>query len=202
MPNWCSVNLRFKHKTEADAEKFASLVNEWAKPVANSDFGDKWLVNYAVNSGIAKYEEKGCVALDGSEIFARGSAYLNDTQGNEVHIYEESAWEPALKIWRLILEKHFPECEIEYWAEECGCGLYATNDPWLVGTYEIDVWDEPEWFKDAEPQHELSFEEMRDFVNKFCKSNLSSEKDLLAKAGKTHGICVNKWEEMSVGEFN
>lgn len=205
MPNWCSTNLTFKHKTEAEAKRFYDLVMSWRKNAMDNGFGDEWLGNFCLNSGVGFWDGD-MRDKDGENLFCRGSLFDWELDGTYVYIGEESAWSPAMRMWRLICEKHNFDCEIEFFAEECGCCLYATNDPNLEGTYEIDVFrDPPEWFKDADTEHEASLESAVEFLQKALRTDetdLDKLREMEKKSDDCDWFSVHEWEHSEPDEWN
>lgn len=206
MPNWCYTRITFKHNTEQEAKRFMDLVLSWKKDAAVNGFGEGWLGNIAINSGVGDFHGGNITDKNGNDLFCRGSLNFEELNGNYVEISEDSAWEPAMRLWRLVCEKHNFDCEIEFWAEEPGCVLYATNDPDLEGTYEIDVFDDPpEWFGDAECVHEASLETVIEFLQDALKTD-ETDYDKLREMEKQSEDCdwfsINEWGHSDIEEWN
>lgn len=198
MPNWCSSNVRITFKERKDAERFERLFGEWTKDAMKNGFGEGWLGNIALNSGVGFWKDVDCVDAEGNRLFVRGSAWINGTDDRSVDVGEDSAWSPAFRVWKLVLDKHFAGAveDMTYWAEEPGCGLYATNDPDLAGRYEIDVFDDPpEHFPDAESTHEAGVDEFADFVRKACETDETDLDKLKELADGADWFSANEWTE-------
>lgn len=207
MANWCTTCLRIKHKSEEDCDKFLKDLRKWRK----GDFVDTdegWLGFVCVNSGIATYEKDGVFLKNGESIFCRGTVDEGERMGDTAVLMMESAWSPAMRMWLLILEKHYPEARITYWAEETGCGLYATNDSYLAGTFEIDVFDTPpEYVKELECEtiHEASREYAIKFLQDALQTKESDLNKLLEIKRADEGVdwfCINEWEELAPEEWS
>lgn len=56
MPNWCDSRLTFKHVSESEAKRFHDLVKSWTVNAMENGFGDEWLGNICLNSGIGDWE--------------------------------------------------------------------------------------------------------------------------------------------------
>ena len=138
MPNWCSTNYTFNFTSAAKA--FCDLVDSWCHDVAENGFGKCWLGNIVVNSGISE------IVAGSEESFliephyeCRGRIVFMDWADESVNIYTETAWGPMHDMWKAIVEKYVPDANVIYSADECGCGLYQTNDPCLEGKYVVDI---------------------------------------------------------------
>lgn len=206
MPNWCDSRLAFKHVSESEAKRFHDLVKSWTINTMPNGFGDEWLGNICVNSGVGEWaKDKGMFDKEGHELFCRGSIFGNEIYDSYVEISQETAWAPAMRMWRLICEKHNFDCWIEFWAEEGGCELYATNDPDLEGSYEIDVFDDPpEWFGDAECVHEASLETVIEFLQKALKTdepNLLKLRAMKEQSDDCDWFAIHEWEHSDVSDW-
>ena len=166
MPNWCSTIITFHGK---NAKKLETLVDEWTKeklPGVSDYFGENWLGNCLVNSGIMSFEE----ACYGN-IRCRGTIdYLSYTDDEELTMETSTAWGPAITMWKIINDTLNLDLSIVYTAEEPGCELYWTNDPVVKDTwmYEIINGDENNYEVDEETVKELfeNFVKEHDCENK------------------------------------
>lgn len=137
MPNWCTTDIIFSSDNHEQLKEFYDKI----VLIYNSDatapngFGKGWLGDY-VNALLSPLTHE-------SDINCRGWInYIDDSlSGGYFSISEESAWMPALNIWRLIIEKHYPAVEISYLATEPGCGLYYYCDDYgyFNDRYELDI---------------------------------------------------------------
>ena len=145
MPNWCSTNYTFNFTSAEKAKAFYDLVDSWCHDVAENGFGECWLGNIVVNSGISEIvagSEKSFLIEPYYE--CRGSIVFMDYGSNRVNIQTETAWSPMHDMWKAIVEKYAPDAEVIYSADECGCELYLTNDPCLEGKYIVDIMEDPD----------------------------------------------------------
>lgn len=122
---------------------------------------------------------------------------------DQMYVQVESSWSPALKLIRDIAQKFVPDCDVIYSSEECGNGIYYTNDPVYLGKYYIDVWNEDvlpikiESLFDAEPSS------VADYLQKLLKTDVSDIDTLLTMLYKSDfddGISINAWCEKSIDE--
>lgn len=137
MPNWCTTEIIFSSDNEEQLKEFydeiISIYNSDA--TSPNGFGHGWLGDY-VNTLLSPLTHE-------SDIHCRGWIdYIDDsTLGGYFSIIEESSWTPALKIWRLIIDKYYPNINISYLATEPGCDLYCYCDDYgyFNYRYELDV---------------------------------------------------------------
>lgn len=139
MPNWCSTNITINCKDSEDAKDFFDKVTEWtSKNFCDNGFGHDWLGNVLGNAGLATMKD----GIFESKYRCRGSVVYLDVCNEQVIIDTETAWTPMLQMWKAICDKYLDWYELIYTAEECGMGLYFTNDPCVNGTYIVDLFDE------------------------------------------------------------
>lgn len=131
MPNWCNTQIEIKNENIGELQTFADKLEDWTScNYIDNGFGLNWLGNVVGNAGI--YEDVNCRGV--VEYF-----YITD---DSLIIDTETAWQPMLKMWELLLAKYLPEAILYFEAEECGFGLYATNKEDLEGQYLIGWVDE------------------------------------------------------------
>ena len=153
MPNWCWTRITINHESEKEIEKLNKLIDEWtSKDYMDNGFGHEWLGNIVLGSGVGTVDTNA-----ETDLWCRGSITYREVNGNQLLIDTETAWSPILKMWVKLLEKYLPDAELIYTAEECGCGLYSTNDPSMKDCYYIDCWDIP----DIESDYEASEDTVR-----------------------------------------
>jgi hypothetical protein len=167
-----------------------------------TDFGNTWLGNYLVRAG-----------LDWHDYRCRGSVcYIEELhEGNGAFsVQTETAWEPMVNMWAAIVNKIAPGIEIIYSAEECGNGIYWTNDPACVNRYIVDIYDED--CLDEKIVKALGWDEYDDVSEKDLREGLLevfpddvnlSTKELIEKlTGLTDddGISILQWEFVPIDE--
>lgn len=141
MANWCSTYVTLNCKTKEDAKYVYDKINDWVSySHVPNHFDEVWLGNVLINSGLYTKED-----IDNNpHPRCRGSIVYLDLNDEQVIVDTETAWFPMLQIWQEVCDKCLKDKEIEiiYNAEECGCGIYYSNDPAVVGTYQFDGnWD-------------------------------------------------------------
>ena len=201
MPNWCYTEISIYHNDKEKLNAFYKKVDEWRqKPFKKNDFDLYtlgWLGNIVGNSGLAEWKMR----ENGREDFVpnincRGSIQTFELQGDYICINTETAWGPMLEMWRLLCEKYLPDAEIYFTAEESGNGLYETNDPDVIGTYYIDIWDPPEEFEEETSEYEADEDYVISFLQRVLKTNETNIDVLLGMADdiEDRWFSINKWE--------
>lgn len=204
MPNWCYTNINICHNDKDKLKDFFDKVEEWRqKPYKKNDFDTYslgWLGNIVGNSGLAEWKDNDFVP----SIRCRGSLQTFELKENSINIDTETAWGPMLKMWQLLCEKYLPGADIYYTAEECGNGLYQTNDPDVIGKYHIDVYDTPpDGFEDIDSEYEASLEYTVDVLQRILKTDESDIDKLIDKlemSDDQEWISVHKWETVEINE--
>lgn len=135
MPNWCYTQIKIKDK---NVETFYKKIEEWTSHnYCENGFGNTWLGNIVGNSGIDNMDS------GDFSVSCRGSITDMFMENEDtLAICTETAWSPALRMWRILLNKYLPDATLTFIAEESSMGLYITNDPSYVGNYIIDTYDE------------------------------------------------------------
>lgn len=137
MPNWCSTALTITADSAKDAETIENLINFWQKPCGvENGFGDSWLGNVLVNSGLQKKE-----AFESEDVIpCRGMIHCVSRAGEQVYVDMDTAWKPMLEMWVLIRNKWFPQTEeLLYEANEPGNEIHLTNNPDLAGKWVVQA---------------------------------------------------------------
>ena len=126
MPNWCNTSMTIEGP-KAEIESIHRKIEEWtSRNYVENDFGKNWLGNIVVGAGFS-YKLLACRGL---------ISFMDEeitTRQDEPGIYYfqvqyESAWTDINGTWETILERHAPNCEIYYVAEELGNEYFVTND--------------------------------------------------------------------------
>lgn len=137
MPNWCYTKITINHEDERKLKELENKIDEFTShDYMENGFGLKWLGNIVGNSGIGTVDEN-----PETDLRCRGSITYIENYGDQLVIDTETAWTPMLEMWVKLLEKYLPDAELIYSAEECGCGIWSTNDPCMKGCYVIDALD-------------------------------------------------------------
>lgn len=139
MPNWCWSQVHIS----TDEEKLNKLYEEMKKALSSNplgaDFGNEWLGNLLVYTGMDKDE------VIYGHIGCRGSItdFGIDDNG-ELMMNLETAWNPQFGAIKKFIEYVLgedAEYDFRYTSEESGCELYCSNDDEVVDTYYIDAWN-------------------------------------------------------------
>ncbi len=130
-----------------------------------------------MNSGIDSIPDG---KSDFEKLYCRGYV-VDDTfyeNVNEITIETETAWEPMLEMWQVLLDKYLPDAEFIYTAAQQGDGIYETNDPDYQGKYVVDVCDESgcQYFDDYD---DVSKDELIKFLNEKLDTNLDDVDELI-----------------------
>ena len=84
-------------------------------------------------------------------------------KGREVIIESDSAWSPAVGIFREIGYKLNCVENVYYTSEELGCDVCVSNDPEMIGKYVIDL--------DCNIEYGVELQTAKEWVVEFCKEN-------------------------------
>lgn len=212
MPNWCSNNITICHNDNEKLKALYENIKKWSKKTYHDNgfdypkCGSYWLGNIVGNAGLSEWNNERNDFVP--NIRCRGS--LNDLsyEDGHIHIRTETAWEPMLLMWDKLREKYLPDAEIWFNAEESGCGLYATNDPDIIGTFYVDVWEPPEEFADEESMYEVDADCVVQFLQKVLKTEESDIKKLLEMSDEMFDsgdveqwYSIHMWESAEITDF-
>ena len=133
MPNWCNTNIYINYDDEKALKNLYNKIKSWtSKNYADNGFGHGWLGNVVLGAEIGTVDTN-----PETDISCRGDIEYIDCTNSQITICTETAWSPMLELWIKVIEKYLPDAELIYDACELGNELYATNDPCLVGKYNI-----------------------------------------------------------------
>ena len=140
MPNWCINYININSKNKEGLKKLYNKIEEWtSKDYKKNDFGHNWLGNIIGFSKIDSMKDGEFI-----NVRCRGRLDYMELTTDSLVITTETAWSPQIKMWKMIIDKYLPDAEVIYSAEECGDCLYLTNDPALINSYNITVYDSEE----------------------------------------------------------
>lgn len=209
MPNWCYTNITIFHYDEEKLKKFFKQIDEWSKKTyAKNGFdcegaGCRWLGNIVGNAGLATWKSRGDKGED-FEPYIRCRGTLNDLylNGNNIELHTETAWVPMMQMWQELVDKYLPDADIWYTADESGCGLYVTNDPDLIGKYNIDLWDIPDKFIKETSEYEATENYTIKFLQRVLETDESDIDKLLSMYEDMDDpwFSVHKWEQCDISE--
>lgn len=153
MPNWCRTAITIDCKDEKESKKLYDLIDGWiSSSEIKTDFGDRWLGNIVIKSGINTLEE----IEQGTSVSCRGWVEYLTRNGPTVYVDTETAWRPMLGMWLDVIDRYAPDAELTYVAEEGGRELYATNDTEYAGMYFIAYADDRDTLYDLKESKALS----------------------------------------------
>ena len=202
MPNWCYTRIEFRGEPQKVKALYDFIDNDKANNAVGikNDFKSKWLGNYLVRAGFSynDYNCRGAVTYIGG-IEEGGTFFTIDT---------ETAWGPMLAMWKAIIEKVAPGVEIIYSAEEPGNVVLMTNDPYYVGKYYVELYDEealPPNVAEAlswDAYDEVTETELRDALLSVLGLDSSTSTDNLIEALEEltgdDGVAIHKWNFVPV----
>lgn len=193
MANICTTEITIYHDDKSKLEDFFNKLKSWNISFDN-DASDNWLGNFIENSKIGHYKDYYC----------RGSVCDISLNGNEIHLLEETAWSPAIRMWTDICDKFLPDYELTFSAEELGCGILESNDSNYIGNYYVDVYDEPEdeSLKDIESMYLAEEDGVVDILQRILKTQESDIDKLLKQLEESDvdWIAIHQWKESSVDD--
>ncbi len=189
MPNWCYTRITINHENETELKNLYKLIEEWtSKNYMENGFGHNWLGNIVLGSGVGTVDTG-----NDTDLRCRGNIDYSDLNDNQLIIHTETAWNPMLKMWIKVLEKYLPDAELLYEAEECGCGLYSTNDPYMKGCYYIDSWD----IEDIESDMEASEETVREILQNLLdtmETDIDKLLRMFEESEHSENMSIHKWD--------
>lgn len=197
MANCCSTRITINHESESKLKELEKLIGTWtSKDRPMVYFRNSWLGNIILNSGIGTIDTN-----PETDLKCCGDITWMRYKDNQLSIDTETAWSPALKMWVKLLEKYLPDAELIYQTEECGCALYATNDPCLMNFYVIDCWDMEEIDTDYEASAETVREILQELLNT-AEEDLEELINMIKVSEYKEKIAVYKWEYQDVHEWD
>lgn len=193
MPNWCLTRITINHEDESELQKLHDLIKEWtSKDYAKNGFGNSWLGNVVLGSGVGTVD----AGLD-TDLHCSGSITYLEPCADQLLIDTETAWAPMLTMWVKVIDKYLPGAEIIYTAEECGNGLYQTNDPCMKDKYYVEVWDVPDYkegsFCDCEYEADGVCELLKNIL-KTDETDIEKLLEMLSDSEYSDGMAVHKWD--------
>lgn len=103
-------------------DKFSSIMSE--KPTEENDFGDGWMGNFAN----VFFPELGHEKIDCRGWIDNMEAPEDDGECRVFTIWTETAWGAKMGMWHEIVKNFYPDVNIAYIAEECGCDYFCVYD--------------------------------------------------------------------------
>ena len=127
----CESWIEIKCKDEKSAELVYGSIEHWTEKLSiESEFGEKWLGNVLVNTGLYANEEE---LLEKYNDNPSCKGFVNDIRMRDCSVFVQTMTKlvPMMKIWKEIANKIFPQ-EVEdilYTAREINYKTFWTNDP-------------------------------------------------------------------------
>lgn len=124
--------------------KLYDLLLSWQKDnlLVNSGFGNRWLVNYAVNSGCFLYDNGEVIAKEtGRHIIAKGELDKDPTitPDSAIRFSESMHGCCGVTLWKFILDRYAPNCKLLFSSINMDSGDTYTNDEDLATLYLVDI---------------------------------------------------------------
>ena len=201
MPNWCYTKITITNDNKEENNVFKNLMDVWTK-IDYMENGFRWTGNYGWLGNIVLGANIGTVDTDPkTDLRCRGSLseWEYDDRYGEFTFWTETAWSPMLQMWVKLIEKYMPHANMLFVAEECGCGIWDTNDPTLAGMYIVEVWDEIPI--ETDDRFEVTKPELKEFLMELFDDKESSFKELMKKFDDSDfrdAMSINKWEYVDI----
>lgn len=126
MANWCSTTIEFfgsGYDANIQLKELYEIILEMEKTGRVQGADNLWLGNFVDMFG------GDCKEADCRGFITYIEEYENyDEDLCHFRIEQEDAWYPKVGVWREILSNNFPDIEMVYVAEECGCEIYINSD--------------------------------------------------------------------------
>jgi len=197
MANYCSTVITIKHEDTLLIENLYSLILEWMKEELNrSDDYDRWVGRIAISSGI-----------DTSDINMDGSITYMEIHGNQIDIGITSKGAPVLLLFQRVLDEYLDDAKLIYLCDMCDDELFTTNNPDVVGTYHVEIYDDLYEELDMDDEEALELEEMADWsvseetlikilqrILGTRKKKLDSLLEMLEDSDFCDYVEINEWE--------
>lgn len=202
MPNWCTNDISIYCKSKGDATYVYNTLYEWRESGldVNTGFGKDWLGLFLIQAGITTRED-----IDKCKIKCRGRLCDLWQDCEIIRITTDTAWEPMLRMWQLIIEKHFSTKvdQVLYTSTEPGCGVFYTNDEDLAGEYAVDCLDAGLSSSDCIPT-DVIYDKLISFLEDQGIYVESSDMESLLKELDYLDIdyCSNKFEYVPIDDLN
>ena len=158
MPNWCDCT----YKCVGDLKEVKSLykvlkyIDRRKTSILKNGFGKWWLGNLVHKIG-GDWEKYRC----------RGEITDYFLDGNVLTINQSTAWCEQEGV-RQIIEETFPSIKVYYQEQECGCGVFYTNDStgdYFPEKYFLDTGEDWEYFETIEQVAEFVYEIVGKSIN-------------------------------------
>ena len=198
MPNWCSNRISITGNSKTKINNLYNLLIDWTSKVSKENsWKTNWLGNIVNFSGIGSDENINC----------RGSIDDIELYNNTISFWTETAWNPSFEMWFLICEKYLGEegtdWNILYVSEEPGENIFCTNDPSIVDSYNIEVWEDNEWLEEKvyEVSENYVVELLQRILNIENESNVDTLIEMFNDEYDDPPLVFRKFEYADIHEF-
>ena len=203
MPNWCYTKITITNDNKEENNVFKNLMDVWTK-IDYMENGFRWTGNYGWLGNIVLGANIGTVDTDPkTDLRCRGSLseWEYDDRYGEFTFWTETAWSPMLQMWVKLIEKYMPHANMLFVAEECGCGMWDTNDHDLVGKYIIDGYENLPINIDNVNEQEMSKSELEYILRELLKDETSAFNDLIEMFEESEfsdEATIHQWEYVDI----
>lgn len=197
MPNWCQTRITITHEDENKVVDLYNKIEQWCKTdYKKNGFGNYWLGNIVGNSGIGTVDEN-----PNTDLRCRGMITYLEIIDNQLLVDTETAWTPMLRMWKKLLDEYLLDAELIYTAEECGCEIYYTNDPYMINQYIIDTYDLENIYSHWDADEEYVIETLQTLL-KTDKDNVDELIEMLLDSKYSDKINIHKWVYLDSNEWD
>lgn len=171
MANWCSTSYTFVGKKEELNKLFDIMkqLESMEQPFVKNGFGTNWLGCLVEKLG-QKWDS----------IWCRGEWSNLSYDDGKLLFCTETAWSAANEVMDFICKK-FPSLKYYYYSEECGMGIYETNDDtgqFYPEKYFVDLCNVNEEFRS---EYFISLEDALEWIGDMTdEAKFKSEKEVEA----------------------
>lgn len=213
MPNWCVTDIEVSGKKD-ELSKLYDLINTWGQKSLDGDSNEDYCFfrfkDVVELTDIVKYAE---IFTDDklNSLSIRGN--LEDMQiqnDGSLLIRVTTPWNPMLLMWVRIFDKYLTDYTMYYMSEESGEGIYITNNPKYIGTYNFDVFDydglEEKLGEGNVPETESYVSEKRiiEILQNLLESESNDIDELIAEFNSSNfvdDISINKFDFVPVEDI-
>lgn len=168
MPDWCDCTYKCvgNLKKVRSLHKALKYIDKRKTSIIKNGFGKWWLGNLVVKLGGNWEKYRG-----------RGEITYYELDGNKLTVCQNTAWCEQEGV-REIIEEKFPSVRVYYREEECGCGVYHTNDAsgeYFPGRYYLDSYDD-------DSEYFTTIEEAAEYVSGIIGEKVEPDKNAIEEA--------------------
>lgn len=167
MPNWAYTDYVCEsiHKEDIqDLYRRMKALEERKDSLIDNGFGQNWIGNLVADLG-----------GDVNSIRCRGEWFCSDLYGDTLRFETESAW-AELDEFRHFIESKYKDMKIYYISEECGMGVYISNDithKYFDTKYKLGIED-----VELDDENFTSLDQIRGVLRDTILPNLTDEEDI------------------------